>query len=155
METALPSESGGSPSGQWSVAAGLYTFALGVLVSLLLSDITGLFSDVMGVSGAYWMVVLSSPALLVGAGTWWALVERRGSYGYGVGALFGLVTALGVGLLWTAGFVTVWGFEMLSVPMVAVLAAFVLGFVAVAGALVGPPLMYARRRLGRERGDRE
>ena len=154
METALRTESGVSPKVTWSAAAGVYTFLWAVVVSLLLSDILGLLSEVIGIRGSFWMVVLASPVLLVGTGTWWALVERRDACGYGSGALFGLVTALVVGLVWTAGFVTVWGFEMLAVPMVAALAAFVLGFVAVAGVVVALPLMYARRRLRRDRGVR-
>lgn len=155
METALHSESDVLPSVTWSAVAGLYTFGWGVVVSLLLSDILGLFSEVVGLQGPYWMVVLSSPALLVGAGVWWGLVERRAFFGYRFGALFGLVTALVVGLSWTVRFVDVWGVEMLAVPMVAALAALVLGIVAVTGSVVGLPLMYARRQLGRERRIRE
>lgn len=155
METALHTESNDSPSVTWSVAAGFYAFVWGVVVSSMLSDVTGLFSEVVGLQVPYWMVVLASPALLVGAGVWWTLVERRGSYGYGFGALFGLVTALVVGLLWTVRFVDVWGVEMLVVTMVAALAALVVGLAAVAGVVVGLPLMYVRRRIGRDRAVRD
>lgn len=151
METALHSESDVLPSVTWSAVAGLYTFGWAVVVSLLLSDVLELLSEVIALPESYWMVVLASPALLVGTGVWWGLVERRASYRYGSGALFGLITALVVGLLWTVRFVTVWGVEMLAAPMVATLAAIVVGFVAVAGVVVGLPLMYVRRRVGGER----
>lgn len=154
MEAALHARFRSAPSRTWAVSAGIYAFAWGVAISLLLSDLLELLVDVIGLPGTYWPVVVAAPALVVGTATWWAIVERRGNVSYLAGALFGVVTALLVGLLWTARFVSVWGVEMLAVPMVASLVAFVLGFVAVAGGLVGLPLLYARQRVGGRSADR-
>lgn len=127
--------------------AGLYTFALGTATSFVLDEILILFGEVIGLPASYSLVVLASPSLLVGAVVWWAVVERRNSYTYLRGGAFGLLTALLTGLLWTLRLVSVWGVEMLTATPVAVLVAFVLGVVSVAGALTGLPLLYARRRL--------
>jgi len=146
MDTALHRPAAVSSSVTWSIYAGLYTFLCALVVTLALADILGLFADVVGIEGAAQLAVLASPTLLVGAATWWALVERRGGYAYRYGAVFGLVTALLNGLLWMAWFLAVWGFEMLSVRPVAILAAFVLGLTTAAGAVAGLPMMYVRRR---------
>ena len=127
--------------------AGLCTFVCGTATALLLHDVLALLADVIGLTSAYSMVVLSSPALVVGTVVWWVVVERRDSYTYLLGGIFGLVTALLTGLLWTVRFVRYWGFEMLTVDIVSFLVVFVLGLAAVAGTLTELPLMYARRRL--------
>lgn len=147
MDTALQSDSVSSSSTKWSLFEGFYAFVCATMVAALLSDILGVLADVISLSSAYWMVVLASPALVIGTGAWWLLVERRRSHAYRRGGAFGLVTALLTALLWTISFVIVWGVEMLAVPMVAVLVVWVVGLAAVAGVLVGLPLMYARRYL--------
>jgi hypothetical protein len=148
MDAVLDTDAGVSPSVKWSVYAGLCLFGCATVTAVLLADVLALFAEVVGLPARYAMVLLASPALLVGTVTWWAVVERRRAYAYRVGGAVGLLTALLTGLLWTARFVTVWGVEMLAVPIVAVLVLFVLGITAVAGVLVGLPLMYARRRTG-------
>lgn len=156
MDPALRSSSGVSPSRKWSLCAGLYTFVCGTVAAFVLSDVLALLADVIGLRTEYAMVALASPALVIGTVAWWAVVERRSAYTYLRGGTFGLVTALLTGLLWTARFVTVWGFEMLAVPVVPFLVVFVLGVAAVAGVLTGLSLMYARRRLnGRPSGETE
>lgn len=124
-------------------------FVCGTVTALLLSDVLVLLADVIGLSTEYWTVVLASPVLVVGTVVWWLAIERRGSYSYLSGGLFGFLTALLTGLLWTVQFVRYWGVEMVEVPMVGLLISFVLGFVAVVGTLSGIPLLYARRRLAR------
>lgn len=116
----------------------------GTVIVLLLSEMVALL--VLGLSREYWMLVLASPTFVIGAVVWWIVVERRDSYTYLLGGAFGLVTALLTGLLWTGYFVLVWGVEMATIPVVAFLIAFVLGVVAVAGALAAIPLLYVRRR---------
>lgn len=156
MDTSLPSASDVPPSVRWSAVAGLYLFVCGTATALLLADVLALLAEVIGLPMALWMVVLASPALVVGAVAWWAVVERRGSYSYLLGGTVGLVTALLTGLLWTGRFASAWGIEMLAVGVVPLLVGVVLGLAAIAGALTGLPLMYARRRLaGRPSGGRE
>lgn len=136
-----------SPATKWSIGAGLYLFVWATAVAYLLSDILTLFGEVIGLPARAAMVVLAVPSLVIGAVAWWAAVERRGAYAYRLGVLVGLLTAVVTGLVWMVRFVAVWGVELLAVEAVAILAAVVLGVAAVAGALVGLPLMYARRRL--------
>lgn len=136
-----------SPETTWSVAAGGYLFACAIGLAVLLDDILTLFADVIGLPGAFGLVLLASPALPIGAAAWWAVVERPRIYAYRRGALAGLLTAVLTGLVWVGRFVQVWGVEMVAVEIVALLAGVVLGVAAVAGTLVGPPLLYARRRL--------
>lgn len=147
MATALHPSTAQSPPRRWSIYAGLYMFVCGTVTALVLSDILRILADVIGLPARYAMLVLATPALLIGPAVWWGLVERRGSYTYPLGVAFGVLTALGTGLVWTAWFVSVWGVEMVGVPMVGVLVLLVIGLVVVAGALTGLPLMYARRRL--------
>lgn len=116
-------------------------------MALLLSDLLALLADVIGFSTRYWMVIFASPAFAIGAVVWWMTIERRATYTYVTGGLFGLVTALLTGLLWTGQFVRFWGFEMAIIPIIAFLIVFVLGLAAVTGVLTAFPLMYARRRL--------
>ena len=134
-------------SRNWSLSAGFYMFLCAVVVALLLSDVLSLLADAIGLSMGYWMFVVASPAFAIGAVVWWATIERRNSYSYLIGGVFGLVTALFTGLLWTAQFVRFWGVEMADVPVVGFLIVFVLGLTAIAGVVVSLPLMYARRRL--------
>lgn len=127
--------------------AGLYLFGCGVALAVLLNDMLTLLGDVMGLPAPYSLAIFAIPALVFGALSWWLVVERRAAYAYRFGAVVGLLTALLTGAVWTALFVAVWGVEMVTVPMVAVLVGFVLGFAVVAGVLSGLPLMYVRRRV--------
>ncbi|MFW6317456.1 MAG: hypothetical protein ACOC06_03200 [Halorubrum sp.] len=136
----------------WALLAGGYAFGCATLTAFLLSDLLGVFAEVIGLPTAFSMPLLAAPALVVGAGIWWALVERRGVVTYRRGAAFGLLTALATGALWTARFVYVWEVEVLTAGPVPLLVGLVLGTVAVAGVLVGLPITYARRR-SRERSD--
>ncbi|WP_144799374.1 hypothetical protein [Halorubrum depositum] len=152
MDDAYPSESGLPSPQRWALLAGVYAFGCATLTAFVLSDMLGLFAEVIGLPTAFSMPLLATPALVVGAGVWWALVERRGALTYPRGAAFGLLTALVTGGLWTARFVYVWGPEMLTAGPVPLLIGFVLGAVAVAGVLVGLPITYVRRR-SRERSE--
>jgi hypothetical protein len=145
MAAALHPDTGVPPSTKWSVYAGLYMFVWATATAFFLADILGLLADVIGLPAEFAMVILASPALVIGAATWWAVVERRDAYTYRYAGTFGLVTALLTGLLWTARFVTVWGVDMLVVPIVSLLVLLVLGVAVNAGVLTGLPMMYARR----------
>lgn len=147
MVRALRFPSSVSPSTKWSIASGIYLFLGATAVAYLLSDLLTLLGEVIGLPPGLALAVMASPALLIGAAAWWVVVERRAAYAYRYGGLVGLLTALLTGLVWVARFVDVWGVEMATVDIVSFLVAFVLGVAAVAGALVGLPLMYARRRL--------
>lgn len=147
MNTALRPSSSISPPTKWSIYAGLYMFMCSTVTAFILYDILALLADVIGLPVPYSMVILASPAFVIGTVVWWAVVERRGSYTYLLGGTFGLLTALFTGILWTVRFVSFWGFEMLVVPVVSFLVVFVLGVAVVVGVLTGLPLMYVRRRL--------
>lgn len=131
---------------RWSIYAGGYMFAWGVMIAMLLSDILTLLADVIGIPAQYWVIVFSSPIVFVGAGTWWFLIERPRHYTYRWGGLFGLLTAMLTALLWTGRFVSVWGVEMLAVRMVYLLAGVVFAIAGIAGLLLGVVFMYPRRR---------
>ncbi|OYR56260.1 hypothetical protein [Halorubrum halodurans] len=142
----LPSVSRLSSSQRWSFLAGVYAFGCATLTARLLSGMLGLFAEVIGLPPGVSVAILASPALVAGAGIWWALVERRGAYTYPAGAAFGLLTALATGMAWTVRFVSVWSLEMLTAGPVPLLVGLVLGMTALAGTLVGLPIAYARRR---------
>lgn len=125
-------------------------FLCGSVVALLLTEILGLLADVIGLSTEYWIIVLASPTVVIGAAFWWVAIERRDSYTYLTGSAFGLTTALLTGLFWTAQFILLWGVEMAAIPIAAVLIVFVLGFAAITGAITALPLMYVRRRSNSE-----
>ena len=146
MSDSLQSEAGLPPSQRWALIAGVYAFGCATLTAFVLSDMLGLFAEVIGLPTVFAMPLLATPALVAGAGLWWALVERRGTVTYPRGAAFGLLTALVTGALWTARFAFVWGPEMLTAGPVPLLVGFVLGVVAVAGVLVGLPIAFVRRR---------
>lgn len=146
MDTALPTRSSVSQPIRWSLYAGLYTFVAGVLTAVIFSDMLVLLADVIGLPPSYWPVIFAGPTILVGPGAWGLIVERRESYTYRLGALFGLSTALFTGLLWTARFVSVWGIEMVVIPIITFLVVYVLGLAVIAGIVTGLPMMYARRR---------
>lgn len=138
--------SGFSSAHRWALVAGVYAFTCATVTAVLLSDVLGLFAEVMGLPGVLSMPLLASPALVAGAGIWWLLVERSDAHTYPRGAAFGLFTALATGVTWTVPFAAVWGVEMLTAGPVPLLVGFTLGVTAVAGALVGLPITYARRR---------
>lgn len=144
MSDSLRAES--PPTLRWSLYAGLYAFGCAALTAFLLSDVLGPFAEVIGLPLAAAMPLLGTPALVVGAVVWWALVERRDAPTYPRGAAFGLLTALLTGALWTVRFVSVWSVEMLTAGLVPLLVGVVFGAVAVAGVLVGLPITYVRRR---------
>ncbi|MGQ3327901.1 MULTISPECIES: hypothetical protein [Halorubrum] len=152
MDDAPRSEFELSSPRRWTLIAGVYAFGCATVTALLLSDMLGLFAEVIGLPAALSMPLLASPALVAGAGLWWALVERLGTVTYPRGAAFGLLTALLTGAVWTGRFVLVWGPEMLTAGPVPLLVGFVLGAVAVAGVLVGLPITFVRRR-NRTRSD--
>lgn len=146
MNTALPLETNGSPPIRWSLYAGVYMFICAVVTAFALADMLLLLADVIGLPTAYSGVIFASPAFVIGTVAWWTIVEGRGSYTYLRGGAVGVVTASLTGLVWTVRFVRFWGFEMLAVPIISALVALVLGVTITVGALVGFPLMYARRR---------
>lgn len=148
MTSARQSRAPLPPATTWSIGAGLSLFLCATAVAYALSDLLALLGDVIGLPAGFAMVILASPSLAIGALLWWTVVERRAAFAYRFGAGVGLLTAALTGLLWVLRFVDVWGFEMLAVDVVAVLAAVVLGVAVTVGAIIGLPLMYARRRLG-------
>lgn len=137
---------GNSSATRWTLAAGLYTYAIGTVLAFAMDEILGLFGEVIGLTPPLSLLVFGTPALVVGAATWWVLVERPATYGYLRGGAFGLLTALITGLVWTARFVTVWGAEMLVAGPVPLLVGFVLIIVCAGGLIAGLPFTFARRR---------
>ncbi|RLM72599.1 hypothetical protein [Halorubrum sp. Atlit-26R] len=146
MDSSPPSATGARSSRRWSLFAGAYAFCCAAFTASLLSTVLDLFGEVIGLPTALVVPILAAPALFAGAIVWWALVERRGTVTYLRGAAFGLLTALVTGILWTARFVSVWSPEMLAAGPVRLLVGFVFAAVAVAGAVVGLPITYVRRR---------
>jgi len=145
MDTS-PTGVGPRTSRRWSLIAGGYAFACALFTATALSTILDLFAEVIGLPSAFAVPLLAAPALAVGAGVWWALVERQGRVTYPRGAAFGLLTALITAALWTARFVSVWSVKLLTADVVPLLVGIVVGSAAVAGVLVGLPLTYVRRR---------
>ena len=146
MDSSPPSATGARTSRRWSLLAGAYAFCCAALTAAALSTVLGLFGEVIGLPTELVVPILAAPAFFAGPLAWWALVERRGTVTYLRGAAFGLFTALVTGALWTARFVSVWSPEMLAADPVRLLVGFVFAVVAVAGAVVGLPLTYVRRR---------
>jgi len=146
MGDSLGSESRRSSPRRWALLAGGYAFGCATLTGFALSSALGLFAEVIGLPAAFATPLLAAPALVAGAGVWWALVERSGTVTYLRGGAFGLITALVTGGFWTARFASVWSVEMLTAGPVPLLVGFVLGAVAVAGVLVGLPFAFVRRR---------
>ena len=138
---------------RWSVYAGLYMCICGTVMAILLSDVLSILADAVGLPSGYWTIVVASPAIAIGAVVWWAVIERHDSHTYRRGIVFGLLTALLTGVLWTGYFITIWGFEMAEVPIIAFFIGLVLAFAALAGVLSAIPLMYARHRLDNRSSD--
>lgn len=132
-------------SKQWPFYAGLYLFICGVGAVFVLSDFISVMADVIGLPTNHWIIVMPSPAIVIGAVLWWTIVERRDSYMYVIGSGFGFLTGVVTAGVWAGLFVHAWGVKMLAVPTNVLLIALSLGFAAVIGALMSLPLMYARR----------
>lgn len=128
----------------WSIAAGGYAFLCGTVLLATAQPISGTLLEALGVRTRVPMVLMAAPAALLGAVVWWAVVERRGTYSYPRGAIFGALTATVTVFAWVLKFLEVWGFELVATGWFVV--AFVLALTGVGGLLSGLPLMYARRR---------
>ena len=146
MASVLQQVSMGSRSTRWSLYAGFYMYACGTMIAFVLSDILLLLTEIIGLDPAYSLFLLAGPAFVVGGVAWWALIERHQSYTYLRGGVFGSLSALVTGLLWTLQFVSVWGLKMLTADTVPLVVGVVLGVVTVGGILTGLPFMFARRR---------
>lgn len=77
MTTILHTDSVLSPPLKWSIYAGFYMFGCATVTVFFLNDILGLLANVIGIPAQYAIVVLASPALLIGTVTWWGIVEWR------------------------------------------------------------------------------
>ncbi|QWC19890.1 hypothetical protein [Halorubrum sp. 2020YC2] len=138
--------SGSALSRRWSILAGVHALGCGAVTAGLLSDVLRVFTEVIGLSESFPVPLLAAPALLVGGGLWWAVVERRAAYTYPAAVAYGAFTALGTGLVWTAWFLVVWSVDLLAAGPTPLLVGLVLALTAAAGALIGPPMLFARRR---------
>lgn len=152
MVSSLPPAFGLSAPRRWTLFAGVYAFGCGAITARLLSGLLRVFVEVIGLPASFPVPLLAAPALLVGSGVWWLLVERNAAYTYVIGVAYGLLTAFGTGLLWTAWFVVVWGVDLLAAGPTPLLVGLVLALTTVAGALIGPPILFFRRR-SRKRSD--
>ncbi|EMA62480.1 hypothetical protein [Halorubrum lipolyticum] len=150
MDGSDPPASG--PSRRWSLYAGAYAFGCGAVTARLLSTVLRVFAEVVGLPASFPVPLLAAPALPVGGGLWWLLVERRGAYTYRAGVAYGALTALATGLCWTAWFLVVWGVDLLVADPTPLIVTLVIGLATVAGALIGPPIAFLRRR-SRARSD--
>ncbi|QUO47228.1 hypothetical protein [Halorubrum ruber] len=135
-----------SSARRWSLYAGAYAFACGAVTAELLSTVLRVFTQVVGLPETFPVPLLAAPALLVGGGVWWLLVERPERYTYPAGVAYGALTALGTGLCWTAWFLVVWSVDLLAAGPTPLLVALVIGLTTAAGALIGPPILFVRRR---------
>ncbi|GAA0719075.1 high-affinity Fe2+/Pb2+ permease [Halorubrum trapanicum] len=138
--------SGSALSRRWSIYAGVYAFGCGAVTAGLLSTLLSLFAEVVGLPPSFPVPLLAAPALLVGTAVWWLLVERPAAYTYRAGIAYGALTALGTGLLWTAWFLVVWSVDLLVAGPTPLLVGLVIGLTTAAGALIGPPITFLRRR---------
>lgn len=147
MDTSDSSASGPVPSPRWSLLAGAYAFAFGAVAARLLSTVLRVFAQVVGLPESFPVPLLAAPALPVGAAVWWLLVERRRAYTYRAGVAYGAFTALGTGICWTAWFLVVWSVDLLAAGRTPLLVGLVIGVTTVIGALMGPPMVFLRRRI--------
>ncbi|WP_434522489.1 hypothetical protein [Halorubrum sp. AS12] len=148
MVSVLRPDSDASNPRRWSLLAGGYAFACGAITAGLLSTLLSLFAEVVGLPPSFPVPLLAAPALLVGTAVWWLLVERRATYTYPAGIAFGALTALVTGLCWTAWFLVVWSVDLLAAGPTPLLVGLVFALTTAAGALIGPPIVFARRRYG-------
>jgi len=146
VTSALPTDSRAVGRRRWSLYAGAYAFGCGAATAVLLSSVLRVFTEVIGFPASFPVSLLAAPALLVGGAVWWALVERRDAYTYPRGVAYGALTALGTGLLWTAWFLVVWSVDLLAAGPTPLLVGLVLGLTTAAGALIGLPITFLRRR---------
>lgn len=131
---------------KWSAYAGVYAFLCGVVLLVLLRPVADTLVRLLALPAGYSVFLLAGPVTVIGAGVWWAVVERRGEYTYRLGGIVGMLTALFTVLLWVLLFAIVWG--PVSVLAGGVLVFFVLVVSAPVAFIAGLPLMYARHRLG-------
>lgn len=131
----------------WSVFAGVYAFLSSVGLLSLLSPVSVTLATLLRLPAAFAAIILASPTLCLGAGAWFAVVERRQAYTYRSGIGYGVLTAVSTVLFWVLMIVRVWGMTAMRMRVGQVLILFVLA-VAVGVALpVGLTAMYARRRI--------
>jgi hypothetical protein len=128
----------------WSLVAGCYAFLCGAVLMVGTQPVAGTLAGVLGIETGYPALLMAGPAALLGAGVWWAVVERQRAYSYRRGALFGGLTALATVAAWVLRSLEVWGFELVATGWFVI--AWLLATTGIAGLLVGVPLMYARRR---------
>lgn len=120
--------------------------AWGLILAMVLSDSLSLLAEIIGILPQYWVIIISSPTVLVIADAWWFLVDWPQNYTYRWAALVAFLTAILTAFLWTGGFVSLWGFAMLAVPLVYLFSGVVYGVVGIAGLVCGISLMLPRRR---------
>ena len=130
---------------RWSIVAGCYAFLCGAALMGSLDPIHHTMAGILGVETGYPALVLASPAALLGAAAWWAVVERAGPESYLRGALFGGLTAVATVTAWVLRALSVWGFELVASGWFVI--AWMLAMTAVAGVVSGLPLVVVRRRL--------
>jgi high-affinity Fe2+/Pb2+ permease len=146
MASPTSSASDPAPSRRWSVLAGVYAFGCGAVTALVLSAVLRVFAQVIGLPESLPVPLLAAPALLVGGVVWWALVERRATYTYPAGMWYGALTALLTGFVWTTWFLVVWSVDLLIAGPTLLLVALVFALTTLAGTLIGPPMIFVRRR---------
>lgn len=130
---------------KWSTYAGVYAFLWGTVLLLLLYPITNTLVKLLGLPTGYSAFLLAGPAVFIGAGVWWAVVERREAYTYPPGVTFGLATALSTVLFWVLVYTIVWGPVLVLAGWLLVVFVFVVTLPA--AFVAGLTSMYARRRL--------
>ncbi|QKG91642.1 hypothetical protein EXE43_22010 [Halorubrum sp. SS5] len=146
MASPISSASEPGASRRWSVLAGVYAFGCGAVTALVLSTVLRVFAQVVGLPESFPVPLLAAPALLVGGVVWWALVERRATYTYPAGIGYGALTALLTGVVWTAWFLVVWSVDLLAAGPAPLLVGLVFALTTLAGTLIGPPMIFVRRR---------
>lgn len=134
-----------SVSTKWSLSAGIYTFLCSTVLLLGLSPLSDTLVELLALPAEYSVFVLAAPAPFLGAIAWWAAVERRGTYTYPSGAIYGLSTALATMSFWVLVFASVWGVSLVWTGRL--LVAFVAAVSLPVALLAGLVLVGARRRL--------
>jgi hypothetical protein len=76
MDTAGPRPAAGvAPSTKWSAYAGGYAFLCGTATLRLLSPLSGVLVEILGLPAGVPAVVLAGPVAGIGGAVWWALVD--------------------------------------------------------------------------------
>lgn len=141
-----PSIDNMASSTRWTLYAGVYVFLVSGILLLPLGPIVDMVLQVLGLSFRLSSLIVPASAGMIGAVSWWGIVERREDPWYLSGGIFGLATALLTILFWILLPAIVYGPGIVRTAGVVIL--FTGGLTVPVGIIAGLPLTYGRRQFG-------